>query len=95
MEDINFPFFKTEYKKFFAKHSSLEMFAKPVVLKSYEKLFELEILTIADGSTVNNIPKEYHPMKLTVPHEDIERVVNDLIDCPTEVKHWVNSLPTQ
>ncbi|CAD5125155.1 DgyrCDS13398 [Dimorphilus gyrociliatus] len=94
-EPFTFEMVFNEYKKFFSKHSSLEMFAKSVVLKSYEKLFDLEILTIADGSTVNNVPKEYHPMKLTVPHEDIERVVADLIDCPTEVKQWVNSLPTQ
>ncbi|KAK6328599.1 hypothetical protein J4Q44_G00005770 [Coregonus suidteri] len=90
-EPFNFQMVHNEFKKFLQRKShSIHNFDKPVVIKAFEHLQQLELIKSMDGSTAK-IQKEYQLMKLMLDHSQIMEVLHKYPQCPTDVKQWALS----
>ncbi|XP_042169819.1 origin recognition complex subunit 4-like [Oncorhynchus tshawytscha] len=80
-----------EFKKFLQRKShSIHNFDKPVVIKAFEHLQQLELIKSMDSSTAK-IQKEYQLMKLLLDHSQIMEALQKYPQCPTDVKQWAMS----
>uniref|UniRef100_A0A6Q2Y9N8 Origin recognition complex subunit 4 n=1 Tax=Esox lucius TaxID=8010 RepID=A0A6Q2Y9N8_ESOLU len=90
-EPFNFQMVHNEFKKFLQRKSqSIYNFDKPVVMKAFEHLQQLELIKSVDGST-GKIHKEYQLMKLMLDHNQIMEALQKYPQCPTDVKQWALS----
>lgn len=87
-EPFNFQMVHNEFKKFLQRKShSIHNFDKPVVLKAFEHLQQLELMKPMDGSTAK-VQREYQLMKLMLDHSQIMEALQKYPQCPTDVKQW-------
>uniref|UniRef100_A0A8C7J2F4 Origin recognition complex subunit 4 n=1 Tax=Oncorhynchus kisutch TaxID=8019 RepID=A0A8C7J2F4_ONCKI len=90
-EPFNFQMVHNEFKKFLQRKShSIHNFDKPVVMKAFEHLQQLELIKSMDSSTAK-IQKEYQLMKLLLDHSQIMEALQKYPQCPTDVKQWAMS----
>ncbi|XP_046887256.1 origin recognition complex subunit 4 [Hypomesus transpacificus] len=90
-EPFNFQMVHNEFKKFLQRKShSIHNFDKPVVLKAFEHLQQLELIQPMDGSTAK-VQREYQLMKLMLDHSQIMEALQKYPQCPTDVKQWAMS----
>ncbi|CAH0697964.1 unnamed protein product [Spodoptera exigua] len=99
-QPMNFEMVLHRYTKFANSNSSTQTVPRPVILKAFEHLQELEIImpvkttdSIYNGSetTANRVQKEYKLYTLAVPNEDISDAVKNFKALPTEINHWFNN----
>ncbi|XP_066544109.1 origin recognition complex subunit 4 isoform X2 [Amia ocellicauda] len=90
-EPFNFQMVHNEFKKFIQRkaHSILN-FEKPVVIKAFEHLQQLELIKPMDGPSVKN-QREYQLVKLMVDNSQIMDALQKYPQCPTDVKQWAAS----
>ncbi|XP_014006271.1 origin recognition complex subunit 4 isoform X2 [Salmo salar] len=90
-EPFNFQMVHNEFKKFLQRKShSIHNFDKPVVIKAFEHLQQLELIKSMDSSTAK-IQKEYQLVKLMLDHSQITEALQKYPQCPTDVKQWAMS----
>ncbi|XP_036401578.1 origin recognition complex subunit 4 isoform X1 [Megalops cyprinoides] len=90
-EPFNFQMVHNEFKKFIQRKShSVHNFEKPVVIKAFEHLQQLELIKPMDGSTAKT-QKEYQLVKLMLDHSQIMEALQKYPQCPTDVKQWAVS----
>ncbi|KAJ8393761.1 hypothetical protein AAFF_G00056760 [Aldrovandia affinis] len=91
-EPFNFQMVHNEFKKFIQRKShSVHNFEKPVVIKAFEHLQQLELIRSVDGSSATKTQKEYQLMKLLLGHGQIMEALQKYPQCPTDVKQWAVS----
>uniref|UniRef100_A0A8C1BJ13 Origin recognition complex subunit 4 n=1 Tax=Cyprinus carpio carpio TaxID=630221 RepID=A0A8C1BJ13_CYPCA len=80
-----------EFKKFIQRKShSIHKFEKPVVMKAFEHLLQLELVRPVD-SGVCKVQREYQLMRLMLEHGQVMEALQKYPQCPTDVKQWALS----
>ncbi|XP_045457641.1 origin recognition complex subunit 4 [Melitaea cinxia] len=98
-QPMNFEMVLHRYTKFSNTNSSNQTVPRPVVLKAFEHLQELEIIMPVKNTdsiyntdtTTGRVQKEYKLFALAVPVEDIKEAVKGFKALPTEINHWFNN----
>lgn len=85
-EPFNFQMVYEHYKKFSEQKSSMKTCPKPIAMKAFEHLIDLEIVKPADQAS--NTLKQYRSMRLLLTSEEIDEAVLHYSGCPSEIKHW-------
>ncbi|XP_066519410.1 origin recognition complex subunit 4 isoform X2 [Hoplias malabaricus] len=90
-EPFNFQMVHNEYKKFIQRKSqSVHNFEKPVVIKAFEHLLQLELIQPVDAG-VCKVQREYQLMRLMLDHTQVMEALQRYPQCPTDVRQWANS----
>lgn len=90
-EPFNFQMVHNEFTKFIQRKShSIHKFEKPVVMKAFEHLVELELVRPVD-SAASKVQREYQLMKLMLEHGQVMEALQKYPQCPTDVKQWALS----
>ncbi|XP_023943911.2 origin recognition complex subunit 4 [Bicyclus anynana] len=98
-QPMNFEMVLHRYTKFANANSSNQSVPRPVVLKAFEHLQQLEIImpskstdshTLGDTST-SRVQKEYKLYTLAAPVHDIKEAIKSYKALPTEITHWFNN----
>ncbi|XP_030628450.1 origin recognition complex subunit 4 [Chanos chanos] len=90
-EPFNFQMVHNEYKKFIQRKSnSVHNYEKPVILKAFEHLLQLELIKLVDGSS-SKTQREYQLVRLLLDHGQIMEALQRYPQCPTDVKQWAVS----
>uniref|UniRef100_A0A2A4IX77 Origin recognition complex subunit 4 n=1 Tax=Heliothis virescens TaxID=7102 RepID=A0A2A4IX77_HELVI len=99
-QPMNFEMVLHRYTKFANSNSSTQTVPRPVILKAFEHLQELEIIMPvkttdsiynSGDTTASRVQKEYKLYTLAVPNEDICDAVKNFKALPTEINHWFNN----
>ena len=85
---FNFEMAYHEYDKFVSRKAPLFRYERPVVMKAWEALQELELITPVDKGT--KIQKEFKHFNLQVTVDQILNVVDT--SAPIVVKEWATSV---
>lgn len=91
--------FSLRYKKFANTNSSTQTVPRPVILKAFEHLQELEIIRpIKTSESISNnvestgrVQKEYKLYTLAILADDISEAIKTAKALPTEICHWYNN----
>ncbi|XP_048341422.1 origin recognition complex subunit 4 [Sphaerodactylus townsendi] len=90
-EPFNFQMVYNEYQKFVQRKAhTVYSFEKPVVMKAFEHLQQLELIKPVEGLSAC-AQKEYLLMKLLLDNNQIMDAVQVYPNCPTDVKQWATS----
>ncbi|XP_069838773.1 origin recognition complex subunit 4 [Dendropsophus ebraccatus] len=90
-EPFNFQMVHNEFQKFVQRKAhSVYNFEKPVVLKAFEHLYQLELIKPMEGLSVRT-QKEYRLMKLLLDNSQISEALQKYPNCPTDVRQWAMS----
>ncbi|XP_054828686.1 origin recognition complex subunit 4 isoform X2 [Eublepharis macularius] len=90
-EPFNFQMVYNEYQKFVQRKAhTVYSFEKPVVMKAFEHLQQLELIKPVEGISTC-AQKEYLLMKLLLDNSQIMDAVQVYPNCPTDVKQWATS----
>ncbi|KAM4627040.1 origin recognition complex subunit 4 isoform 2-T3 [Discoglossus pictus] len=90
-EPFNFQMVHNEFQKFIQRKAhSIYNFEKPVVMKAFEHLNQLELIKPMEGLSVRT-QKEYRLMKLLLDNTQISEALQKYPNCPTDVKQWATS----
>ncbi|XP_034641059.1 origin recognition complex subunit 4 isoform X2 [Trachemys scripta elegans] len=90
-EPFNFQMVYNEFQKFIQRKAhSLYNFEKPVVMKAFEHLLQLELIKPLEGLPVR-AQREYLLMKLLLDNNQIMDALQVYPNCPTDVKQWATS----
>ena len=82
---INFNAVYEEYHLFQKHHATtIPLFPKPVAMKAFERLVEVELFRLDDG----HAPKEYRTGTMLIEPEQITAGVEDNMRCTTVMKQW-------
>jgi len=87
---MNFEMIYTRYVKFANKHSSMQNVQRPVVMKAFEHIQNLELISMAHQGS-SKLQKEYQFFKLLVTSQQISEAISKAPGLPTEVVQWSNS----
>ncbi|XP_043361039.1 origin recognition complex subunit 4 isoform X2 [Dermochelys coriacea] len=80
-----------EFQKFIQRKAhSMYNFEKPVVMKAFEHLLQLELIKPIEGLSVR-AQREYLLMKLLLDNNQIMDALQVYPNCPTDVKQWATS----
>ncbi|XP_038645900.1 origin recognition complex subunit 4 isoform X1 [Scyliorhinus canicula] len=90
-EPFNFEMVYNEFQKFIQRRThSMHNFEKPVILKAFEHLHQLELIKPMDGASTRT-QKEYQLVKLLLDSSQIMDALQKYPHCPTEVQLWASS----
>ncbi|XP_063789819.1 origin recognition complex subunit 4 [Pseudophryne corroboree] len=90
-EPFNFQMVHNEFQKFIQRKAhSIYNFEKPVVLKAFEHLHQLELIKPMEGLSIRT-QKEYRLMKLLLDNCQISEALQKYPNCPTDVRQWAMS----
>ncbi|KAM9123853.1 origin recognition complex subunit 4 [Pangshura tecta] len=90
-EPFNFQMVYNEFQKFIQRKAhSMYNFEKPVVMKAFEHLLQLELIKPIEGLPVR-AQREYLLMKLLLDNNQIMDALQVYPNCPTDVKQWATS----
>ncbi|XP_007061850.1 origin recognition complex subunit 4 isoform X1 [Chelonia mydas] len=90
-EPFNFQMVYNEFQKFIQRKAhSMYNFEKPVVMKAFEHLLQLELIKPIEGLSVR-AQREYLLMKLLLDNNQIMDALQVYPNCPTDVKQWATS----
>ncbi|CAG9763710.1 unnamed protein product [Ceutorhynchus assimilis] len=84
---MNFEMIFTRYVKFANKHSSMQSVQRPVVMKAFEHIEKLELISMIGHQG----KKEYRFFKLLVTPHQISEAISRSSGVPTEIVQWSNS----
>ncbi|TRZ01022.1 hypothetical protein DNTS_016668 [Danionella cerebrum] len=91
-EPFNFQMIHNEFKKFIQRKShSIHKFEKPVVMKAFEHLVQLELVRPLDSGGVCKVQREYQLMRMMLDHTQVMEALQRYPQCPTDVKQWALS----
>uniref|UniRef100_A0A5F9C8M7 Origin recognition complex subunit 4 n=1 Tax=Oryctolagus cuniculus TaxID=9986 RepID=A0A5F9C8M7_RABIT len=80
-----------EFQKFIQRKAhSVYNFEKPVVMKAFEHLQQLELIKPIERTSVNS-QREYQLMKLLLDNTQIMNALQKYPNCPTDVRQWATS----
>nr|XP_045004005.1 origin recognition complex subunit 4 isoform X2 [Jaculus jaculus] len=83
--------YSPEFQKFVQRKAhSVYNFEKPVVMKAFEHLQQLELIKPMERTSVNS-QKEYQLMKLLLDNTQIMNALQKYPNCPTDVRQWATS----
>ncbi|NWW93047.1 ORC4 protein, partial [Rhynochetos jubatus] len=90
-EPFNFQMVYNEFQKFIQRKAhSMYNFEKPVVMKAFEHLLQLELVKPMEKPSVRT-QREYLPMKMLLDNNQIMDALQAYPNCPTDVKQWAAS----
>ncbi|XP_008945440.1 PREDICTED: origin recognition complex subunit 4 [Merops nubicus] len=90
-EPFNFQMVYNEFQKFIQRKAHcMHNFEKPVVMKAFEHLLQLELVKPLERPSARTQP-EYLLMKLLLDNNQIMDALQVYPSCPTEVKQWAAS----
>ncbi|XP_004870042.1 origin recognition complex subunit 4 isoform X3 [Heterocephalus glaber] len=90
-EPFNFQMVYNEFQKFVQRKAhSIYNFEKPVVMKAFEHLQQLELIKPVERTSVNS-QREYQLMKLLLDNTQIMNSLQKYPNCPTDVRQWATS----
>ncbi|XP_077009856.1 origin recognition complex subunit 4 isoform X3 [Tamandua tetradactyla] len=90
-EPFNFQMVYNEFQKFVQRKAhSVYNFEKPVVMKAFEHLQQLELIKPMERTSVN-AQREYQLMKLLLDNTQIMNALQKYPNCPTDVRQWATS----
>ncbi|CAD7688941.1 unnamed protein product [Nyctereutes procyonoides] len=90
-EPFNFQMVYNEFQKFIQRKAhSVYNFEKPVVMKAFEHLQQLELIKPMERTSVNT-QREYQLMKLLLDNTQIMNALQKYPNCPTDVRQWATS----
>uniref|UniRef100_A0A5F9DHB9 Origin recognition complex subunit 4 n=1 Tax=Oryctolagus cuniculus TaxID=9986 RepID=A0A5F9DHB9_RABIT len=90
-EPFNFQMVYNEFQKFIQRKAhSVYNFEKPVVMKAFEHLQQLELIKPIERTSVNS-QREYQLMKLLLDNTQIMNALQKYPNCPTDVRQWATS----
>ncbi|NWU83733.1 ORC4 protein, partial [Onychorhynchus coronatus] len=90
-EPFNFQMVYNEFQKFIQRKAhSMYNFEKPVVMKAFEHLLQLELVKPLERPSVR-AQREYLLMKLLLDNSQIMDALQVYPNCPTDVKQWAAS----
>ncbi|XP_014637923.1 PREDICTED: origin recognition complex subunit 4 isoform X2 [Ceratotherium simum simum] len=90
-EPFNFQMVYNEFQKFVQRKAhSVYNFEKPVVMKAFEHLQQLELIRPMERTSVN-AQREYQLMKLLLDNTQIMNALQKYPNCPTDVRQWATS----
>ncbi|XP_026316338.1 origin recognition complex subunit 4 [Hyposmocoma kahamanoa] len=93
-QPLNFEMVLHRYTKFALANSTAQTVPRPVILKAFEHLQELELIVPVrgdHGTDVGGVQKEYRLHALSVPAVEIKEAAKGFKALPTEIMHWVNN----
>ncbi|XP_075988470.1 origin recognition complex subunit 4 [Anticarsia gemmatalis] len=96
-QPMNFEMVLHRYQKFANTNSSMQSVPRPVILKAFEHLQELELIVSATKhaykaeDTCSRVQKEYKLYSLAAPLDDINESVLNNHSLPTDLTHWYNN----
>lgn len=83
--------YSAEFQKFIQRKAhSVYNFEKPVVMKAFEHLQQLELIKPMERSSVNS-QREYQLVKLLLDNTQIMNALQKYSNCPTDVRQWATS----
>ncbi|XP_068805434.1 origin recognition complex subunit 4 isoform X2 [Struthio camelus] len=90
-EPFNFQMVYNEFQKFIQRKAHcMYNFEKPVVMKAFEHLLQLELVKPIEKPSVR-AQREYLLMKLLLDNNQIMDALQAYPNCPTDVKQWATS----
>ncbi|XP_051841794.1 origin recognition complex subunit 4 isoform X2 [Antechinus flavipes] len=90
-EPFNFQMVYNEFQKFIQRKAhSVYNFEKPVVMKAFEHLQQLELVKVMERTSVNT-QREYQLVKLLLDNNQIMDALQKYPNCPTDVRQWAAS----
>ncbi|KAM6200189.1 origin recognition complex subunit 4 isoform 2-T3 [Sarcoramphus papa] len=90
-EPFNFQMVYNEFQKFMQRKAHcMYNFEKPVVMKAFEHLLQLELVKPIERPSVR-AQREYLLMKLLLDNNQIMDALQAYPNCPTDVKQWAAS----
>ncbi|XP_074450293.1 origin recognition complex subunit 4 isoform X2 [Larus michahellis] len=90
-EPFNFQMVYNEFQKFIQRKAHcMYNFEKPVVMKAFEHLLQLELVKPIERPSVR-VQREYLLMKLVLDNNQIMDALQAYPNCPTDVKQWAAS----
>ncbi|XP_010073343.1 PREDICTED: origin recognition complex subunit 4 [Pterocles gutturalis] len=90
-EPFNFQMVYNEFQKFIQRKAHcMHNFEKPVVMKAFEHLLQLELVKPIERPSVR-AQREYLLMKLLLDNNQIMDALQVYPNCPTDVKQWAAS----
>uniref|UniRef100_A0A8C9BWG6 Origin recognition complex subunit 4 n=1 Tax=Phocoena sinus TaxID=42100 RepID=A0A8C9BWG6_PHOSS len=90
-EPFNFQMVYNEFQKFVQRKAhSVYNFEKPVVMKAFEHLQQLELIRPMERTSVT-AQREYQLMKLLLDNTQIMNALQKYPNCPTDVRQWATS----
>ncbi|XP_074885089.1 origin recognition complex subunit 4 isoform X1 [Buteo buteo] len=90
-EPFNFQMVYNEFQKFIQRKAHcMYNFEKPVVMKAFEHLLQLELVRPIERPSVR-AQREYLLMKLLLDNNQIMDALQAYPNCPTDVKQWAAS----
>lgn len=90
-EPFNFQMVYNEFQKFIQRKAHcMYNFEKPVVMKAFEHLLQLELVKPIEKPSVRT-QREYLLMKLLLDNTQIMDALQAYPNCPTDVKQWATS----
>ncbi|XP_043930800.1 origin recognition complex subunit 4 [Protopterus annectens] len=90
-EPFNFEMVHNEFQKFIQrKAQAIHNFEKPVIMKAFEHLQQLELIKPVDGPATR-IQKEYQLTKLLLDSNQIMDGLQKYPHCPTDLRQWASS----
>ncbi|NXB78952.1 ORC4 protein, partial [Donacobius atricapilla] len=90
-EPFNFQMVYNEFQKFIQRKAhSMYSFEKPVVMKAFEHLLQLELVQPLERPSAR-AQREYLPMRLLLDSSQIMEALQVYPNCPTDVKQWAAS----
>lgn len=89
-QPMNFEMIYTRFVKFANKHSSMQNVPRPVVMKAFEHIEHLELISMIHPGNART-QKEYQFFKLLLLPQQITDAIAKSTGLPTEVTQWANS----
>ncbi|KAM6269323.1 origin recognition complex subunit 4 isoform 1-T1 [Porphyrio hochstetteri] len=90
-EPFNFQMIYNEFQKFIQRKAHcMYNFEKPVVMKAFEHLLQLELVKPIERPSIRT-QREYLFMKLVLDSSQIMDALQVYPNCPTDVKQWAES----
>ncbi|KAM9380722.1 origin recognition complex subunit 4 [Phaethornis superciliosus] len=91
-EPFNFQMVYNEFQKFMQRKAHcMYNFEKPVVMKAFEHLVQLELVKPIERPSSVRAQKEYLLMRLLLDNSQIMDALQVYPNCPTDIKQWAAS----
>lgn len=91
-QPMNFEMIFTRYAKFANSSSNIQNVQRPIVMKAYEHLINMELIQpITAGAQHNRAQKEYEMFRFLVTKQQIMDAVKRFPGLPTDVAQWAIS----
>ncbi|XP_045782520.1 origin recognition complex subunit 4 [Maniola jurtina] len=97
-QPMNFEMVLHRYTKFANTNSSNQSVPRPVVLKAFEHLELLQIITpsknaphSSEDACTSSVQKEYKLYALSASVDDVKQAIASYRALPTEISHWFNN----